>query len=178
MSSSKQNASCVLMWLRHVSSMQQHAICVSSVSMQETSPTPKTGVIYGEGWCRKCIKEWWNFGLHANRNLLSLKLDQPETWHPAIDQALRTTGFYQLSKVEVIREHFVMLSALVERWRPKTHTFVMSVGEVTVTLEDVLHIFGLPIDEEVVSDWTDSSDERTFAWSRNLRINPHCKYSF
>ncbi|QHO39215.1 uncharacterized protein DS421_4g127150 [Arachis hypogaea] len=53
MSSSKQHASCVLMWLRHVSPMQQHATCVSSVSMQETGPTPKTGVIYGEGWCRK-----------------------------------------------------------------------------------------------------------------------------
>ncbi|KAL4300603.1 hypothetical protein AHAS_Ahas17G0217400 [Arachis hypogaea] len=35
--------------------------------------------------------------------------------------------------------------------------FVLPVGEVTVTLEDVAHIFGLPIDGEPVSDWTDSS---------------------
>ncbi|KAL4394237.1 hypothetical protein AHAS_Ahas02G0131900 [Arachis hypogaea] len=28
-------------------------------------------------------------------------------------------------------------------------------GEVTVTLEDVAHIFGLPIDGEPVSGWTD-----------------------
>ncbi|KAL4396124.1 hypothetical protein AHAS_Ahas01G0060500 [Arachis hypogaea] len=41
-----------------------------------------------------------------------------------------------------------MLAALVERWRPETHTFVLSIGEVTVTLEDVAHIFGLPIDGE------------------------------
>ncbi|RYR25424.1 hypothetical protein Ahy_B02g059151 [Arachis hypogaea] len=33
----------------------------------------------------------------------------------------------------------------------------MPVGEVTVTLEDVLHLFGLPIDGEVVTGWTDSS---------------------
>ncbi|QHO56574.1 Putative oligosaccharide biosynthesis protein [Arachis hypogaea] len=32
-------------------------------------------------------------------------------------------------------------------------------GKVTVTLEDVLHIFGLPIDGEVVTGWTDSSHD-------------------
>ncbi|KAL4370085.1 hypothetical protein AHAS_Ahas06G0030500 [Arachis hypogaea] len=52
-----------------------------------------------------------------------------------------------------------MLAALVERWRPETCTFVMPVDEVTVTLEDVLYIFGLPIDEEVVTSWTDSSHD-------------------
>ncbi|KAL4306303.1 hypothetical protein AHAS_Ahas16G0164800 [Arachis hypogaea] len=44
-----------------------------------------------------------------------------------------------------------LLSAFVERRRPKTYTFVLPVGEVTVTLEDVAHIFGLLIDGEVVS---------------------------
>ncbi|KAL4365659.1 hypothetical protein AHAS_Ahas07G0128200 [Arachis hypogaea] len=41
-----------------------------------------------------------------------------------------------------------MLAALVKRWRPETHTFVLPIGEVTMTLEDVAHIFGLPIDGE------------------------------
>ncbi|KAL4395858.1 hypothetical protein AHAS_Ahas01G0033900 [Arachis hypogaea] len=49
-----------------------------------------------------------------------------------------------------------MLAAFVKRWRPETHTFVMPVGEVTVTLEDVLHLFGLLIDGEVVTSWTDN----------------------
>ncbi|KAL4306839.1 hypothetical protein AHAS_Ahas16G0218400 [Arachis hypogaea] len=52
-----------------------------------------------------------------------------------------------------------MLAALVEWWRLETHTFVMPVGEVIVTLENVLHIFGLPIDGEVVTGWTDSSHD-------------------
>ncbi|RYR53975.1 hypothetical protein Ahy_A06g029228 [Arachis hypogaea] len=38
-----------------------------------------------------------------------------------------------------------MLAALVKRQRLETHTFLMPMGEVTVTLEDVLHIFGLLI---------------------------------
>ena len=37
------------------------------------------------------------------------------------------------------------LTALVDRWRPETHTFHLPVGEMTVTLEDVAMILGLPI---------------------------------
>ncbi|RYQ90074.1 hypothetical protein Ahy_B09g096358 isoform A [Arachis hypogaea] len=61
----------------------------------------------------------------------------------------------------MIRGSHPLLAALVERWRPETHTFVLPVGEVTVTLEDVAHIFGLPIDGEPVSGWTGSSNKST-----------------
>ncbi|QHO00712.1 uncharacterized protein DS421_13g408770 [Arachis hypogaea] len=37
-----------------------------------------------------------------------------------------------------------MINALIERWRPKTHTFHFSVGECAVTLEDVAMIRSLP----------------------------------
>ncbi|KAL4321367.1 hypothetical protein AHAS_Ahas14G0103400 [Arachis hypogaea] len=47
----------------------------------------------------------------------------------------------------------------MERWRLETHSFVLPVGKVTVTLEDMLHIFGLPIDGEVVTGWIDSSQD-------------------
>jgi hypothetical protein len=36
-------------------------------------------------------------------------------------------------------------SALVDRWRPKTHTFHLRCGELTPTLKDVSLITGLPI---------------------------------
>ncbi|RYR23592.1 hypothetical protein Ahy_B03g068798 [Arachis hypogaea] len=42
-------------------------------------------------------------------------------------------------------------------WRPETHTFVLSVGEVTMVLEDVARIIGLPIDGEPVSGLTDNN---------------------
>ena len=38
-----------------------------------------------------------------------------------------------------------LLSALVDRWRPETHSFHLTVGEMSVTLQDVAYQFGLPI---------------------------------
>ncbi|KAL4288549.1 serine/threonine-protein phosphatase 7 long form homolog [Arachis hypogaea] len=85
-----------------------------------------------------------------------------------VENYLRTTGFYHVSRIGVIREFYSLLAALVERWRPETHTFVLSVDEVIVTLEDVAHIFGLPIDGEPVSGWTDSSSD--FLQSQSIAI--------
>src|SRR5438105_4174116 len=38
-----------------------------------------------------------------------------------------------------------LLNALVDRWRPETHTFHLPFGEMTVTLQDVAMLTGLPI---------------------------------
>ncbi|KAK1604832.1 hypothetical protein QYE76_028505 [Lolium multiflorum] len=40
------------------------------------------------------------------------------------------------------------LTALVDRWRPETHTFDLRAGEMTPTLQDVSMILGLPIQGE------------------------------
>jgi hypothetical protein len=42
------------------------------------------------------------------------------------------------------------LTALVDRWRPETHTFHLPCGELTVTLQDVAMILGLPVDGQPV----------------------------
>jgi len=39
-------------------------------------------------------------------------------------------------------------------WRLETHTFHFPLGETTITLEDVEHILGLPVDGEVVTGIT------------------------
>ncbi|RYQ98730.1 hypothetical protein Ahy_B07g086489 [Arachis hypogaea] len=99
------------------------------------------------------------FLYQPNRNLMVRKLDPPETWNLMVEDALREMRFYHVSRIWVIREFYPLLSALVERWRLETRTFVLPVGEVTVTLEDVAYIFSLHIHGQVVSGWTDSSGE-------------------
>ncbi|KAL4371522.1 hypothetical protein AHAS_Ahas06G0174200 [Arachis hypogaea] len=85
-----------------------------------------------------------------------------------VENYLRATGFYHVSRIGVIRGFHPMLATLVERCRPETHTFVLPIGEVTGTLEDVAHIFNLPIDGEPVSGWTDSSSD--FVQSQGIAI--------
>lgn len=43
------------------------------------------------------------------------------------------------------------LTALVDRWRPETHTFHLPCGEMSVTLQDVAMLFGLRIDGRAVT---------------------------
>ncbi|RYQ82224.1 hypothetical protein Ahy_B10g100817 [Arachis hypogaea] len=62
------------------------------------------------------------------------KLDPPLTWNPMVENYLRSTGFYHISGIELIRGFYPLLIALVERWRLETHSLVLLVGEVTVTL--------------------------------------------
>ncbi|RYR15238.1 hypothetical protein Ahy_B04g071959 [Arachis hypogaea] len=52
---------------------------------------------------------------------------------------------------------FCTAECIVEQWRPETHTFHLPVGEVTVTLEDITYIRGLPDNGEPVTGRTDSS---------------------
>ncbi|XP_028097190.1 protein MAIN-LIKE 1-like [Camellia sinensis] len=45
----------------------------------------------------------------------------------------------------------LLISNFVERWQPETNTFYMTVGEMTLTLDDVGTILGLPIVGKSVS---------------------------
>jgi hypothetical protein len=54
---------------------------------------------------------------------------------------------------------FSLLSALLDHWRPETHTFPFTVGEMTVTLQDTSLLMGLPCEgeplrvEDISANW-------------------------
>ncbi|XP_025612089.1 serine/threonine-protein phosphatase 7 long form homolog [Arachis hypogaea] len=93
------------------------------------------------------------------RNLLPKKFDPSDTFNEVAVAALALTGFQPVSRVGEMRGHSALLSALVECWRLETHTFHLPVGEVTVTLEDVSYILGLPVNREAVTGRSDSSHQ-------------------
>ncbi|QHO08214.1 uncharacterized protein DS421_14g470590 [Arachis hypogaea] len=86
-------------------------------------------------------------------------LHPPDPYNEIVEPQLRETGFYYVSQIGVIKGQSAMINALIERWRPETHTFHFPVGECAVTLEDVALILGLPTNGLPVTGPTMSSFE-------------------
>jgi len=72
-------------------------------------------------------------------------------YHSRIGPALKRLGLYHLSQLAELTIDAGLISGLIERWRPETHTFHMPVGEMTVTLQDVSCLWGLPITGQPVT---------------------------
>ena len=72
-----------------------------------------------------------------------------------IIKLLRLEGLFRAPSKEI--DH-CLISALVEQWRPETHTFHLPHGEMSITLQDVEVLYGLPIEGEVLvgpTAWVD-----------------------
>ncbi|KAH1033244.1 hypothetical protein J1N35_045418 [Gossypium stocksii] len=64
---------------------------------------------------------------------------------------LELARFGSAALIRIFDLRYDLISTLVERWRPETHTFHLPCGECTITLEDVALQLGLPIDGNVVT---------------------------
>ena len=56
----------------------------------------------------------------------------------------------RLAESALVKLDRSLLSALVDRWRPETHTFHLPCGEMAPTLQDVAMMLGLPITGDAV----------------------------
>ncbi|KAA3474057.1 serine/threonine-protein phosphatase 7 long form-like protein [Gossypium australe] len=83
----------------------------------------------------------------------------PKGWHRNGLALAGTRGKKKESEMTGLRNELALISelranlisALVERWCPKTHTFHLLYGEVTITLQDVAVQLGLSINGEAVT---------------------------
>ncbi|QHN99643.1 uncharacterized protein DS421_13g399640 [Arachis hypogaea] len=64
---------------------------------------------------------------------------------------LRRAGFEYVAYMVEFEHDWSLASALIERWRPESHTFHLPCGEMTITLQDVTYQLGLRIDGDPVS---------------------------
>ncbi|MBA0770566.1 hypothetical protein Gotri_019185, partial [Gossypium trilobum] len=70
-----------------------------------------------------------------------------------------------------------LMNALVERWRPKTHTFHLPCGECTITLKDVSLQLNLPVDWDVITgpivsvNWSATCEQLLKKVSNRFRDN-------
>uniref|UniRef100_K3XRI6 Zinc finger PMZ-type domain-containing protein n=1 Tax=Setaria italica TaxID=4555 RepID=K3XRI6_SETIT len=71
-----------------------------------------------------------------------------------------------------------LLTLMVDRWRSETHTFHLLFGEMTITMQDVAMILGLPLDGQ--PPWHRDNAHPTFyhVWKhvRPIRGNPNRRY--
>ncbi|KAG5528945.1 hypothetical protein RHGRI_029564 [Rhododendron griersonianum] len=63
---------------------------------------------------------------------------------------IRQAGFGCLLDMPFISMDLALVTALLECWRPETHTFHFLTGEWTVTLQDVEVLLEVPVDGELV----------------------------
>ncbi|XP_075101981.1 serine/threonine-protein phosphatase 7 long form homolog [Nicotiana tabacum] len=91
------------------------------------------GQCLSQTFCARHIDDMWEF-IRAH------------PLHPYIVRRFQDTGFYRIIEIGRLQFNWALITAMIERWRPETHTFHLPIGEATITLEDVEVLFGLPVD--------------------------------
>ncbi|CAH9103670.1 unnamed protein product [Cuscuta europaea] len=66
--------------------------------------------------------------------------------NPRVLVLIRDAGFLGVERIGNMRLDHFLITSLVERWRPETHTFHLPFGEVGISLQDVAILLGLSID--------------------------------
>jgi len=83
--------------------------------------------------------------------------------HPLTVPILEQAGFGEIAKLRHLKVDHALVTSLVERWRPETHTFLFPTDDCTITLQDIslqlgLNVDGLPIVGPTMFDWEEMCD--------------------
>ena len=70
-------------------------------------------------------------------------------------QYIDAAGLTELFKVPNMEVDHALITTLVERWRPETHTFHLPYGEMGITLQDIEVMLGISVDGLLVTRKTD-----------------------
>ena len=65
---------------------------------------------------------------------------------PRISRCMNEADFEGLFRVSNLAVDHVLITALVKRWRSKTHTFHLPYGEMSITLQDIKGMLGVRVD--------------------------------
>ncbi|KAL9691309.1 hypothetical protein QQ045_011730 [Rhodiola kirilowii] len=93
---------------------------------------------------------------------------------------LVAAGFYPWTQVCDVKNDPSLLIAVIERWRPETHTFHFNEGEATITLQNVSLLTGFPVEEETLTGKSqlnfneisiDADDETLKKYARAYLLN-------
>ncbi|KAI0516186.1 hypothetical protein KFK09_008858 [Dendrobium nobile] len=90
---------------------------------------------------------------HASPLVASSHMRMAREWPidcPRMIYVLTNLGLHNLRHLQFIRLDHNLIQALVERWCPITNTFHLTIGEMTITLQDVQILLGLRIDGPAV----------------------------
>ncbi|XP_050920254.1 serine/threonine-protein phosphatase 7 long form homolog [Lathyrus oleraceus] len=82
---------------------------------------------------------------------------------------LELAGFANVAKIASLKVDSKLIVALLERWRPETHTFHLPIGECTITLDDVSMLLGLRIHVKAANGPTNVTND---VYMENLGIEP------
>ncbi|XP_058203819.1 serine/threonine-protein phosphatase 7 long form homolog [Rhododendron vialii] len=83
---------------------------------------------------------------------------------PPVLELIRRARLEGLCSLPFVSVDWGLITALLERWRPETHTFHLRPGESTITLQDVEVLLGIPVDGKPMTGNT------------NLKPNDLCKH--
>jgi Plant mobile domain len=92
-------------------------------------------------------------------------------YHVRCSSILKKLGLYQLALITHTKNVPRLMTTLIERWRPETHTFHLPVGDVTVTMQDVSCMWGLPISGPPVVGRSDGGIERIIRDAFGIDVN-------